>query len=59
MEETLTAPISKGQKVGTLTVRVGDQVLSQVPMVAGDAVPRLTWWDLFVQMLQKLAMAKT
>ena len=58
LEETLTAPISKGQKVGTLTVRVGDQVLSQVPMVAGDAVPRLTWWDLFVQMLQKLAMAK-
>ena len=59
LEETLTAPISKGQKVGTLTVRVGEQVLSQVPMVAGDAVPRLTWWDLFVQMLQKLAMAKT
>ncbi len=59
LEETLTAPISKGQKVGTLTVRVGDQVLSQVPMVAGDAVPRLTWWDLFIQMLQKLSMAKT
>ncbi len=59
LEETLTAPISKGQKVGTLTVRVGDQVLSQVPMVAKDAVPRLTWWELFVQMLQKLSMAKT
>ena len=59
LEETLTAPISKGQKVGTLTVRVGDQVLRQVPMVAQDAVPRLTWWDLFVQILQKLAMAKT
>ena len=59
LEETLTAPISKGQKVGTLTVRVGDQVLRQVPMVAQDAVPRLTWWDLFVQILQKLAMART
>ena len=59
LEETLTAPVSKGQKVGTLTVRVGDQVLRQVPMVAQDAVPRLTWWDLFVQILQKLAMAKT
>ena len=59
LEECLTAPISKGQKVGTLTVRVGEQILSQVPMVASDAVPRLTWWNLFVQMLQKLAMAKT
>ena len=59
LEETLTAPVSKGQKVGTLTVRVGEQVLNQVPMVAKDAVPRLTWWELFVQMLQKLSMAKT
>ena len=58
LEETLTAPISKGQKVGTLTVRVGEQVLSQVPMVAQDAVPRLTWWDLFVQILQRISMAK-
>lgn len=59
LEESLTAPVSKGQKVGTLTVRVGDQVLKQVPMVASDAVPRLTWWELFLQTLQKLAMAKT
>ena len=58
LDECLTAPISKGQKVGTLTVRVGDQVLRQVPMVAQDAIPRLTWWDLFVQIMQKLAMAK-
>ena len=59
LDECLTAPVSKGQKVGTLTVRVGEQVLRQIPMVAQDAVPRLTWWDLFVQILQKLAMAKT
>ena len=59
LEESLTAPVSKGQKVGTLTVRVGDQILSQVPMVAEDAVPRLTWWELFVKILQKISMAKT
>ena len=59
LEETLTAPVSKGQKIGTLTVRAGEQVLSQVPMVAKDAVPRLTWWDLFLRVLRKVAMAKT
>lgn len=59
LDETITAPVSKGQKLGMLTVRVGDQVLSQVPMVAEEAVPRLTWWDLFLQVLQRLAMAKT
>lgn len=59
LEDSLTAPVSKGQKVGMLTIRVGQQVLSQVPMVAGEAVPRLTWWELFIQVLQKIAMAKT
>ena len=59
LEECLTAPISKGQKIGTLTVRAGEQVLAQVPMVAQEAVPRLTWWEIFIQVLQKLAMAKT
>ena len=59
LEESLTAPVSKGQKVGTLTVKAGEQVLKQVPMVAGDAVPRLTWWELFLQVLQRIAMAKT
>ena len=58
LEESLTAPISKGQKVGMLTVRVGEQVLRQVPMVARETVPRLTWWELFVQILQKISMAK-
>jgi len=59
LEESLTAPVSKGQKVGTLTVYVGEQVLAQVPMVAGETVPRLTWWELFLQTLRCFAMAKT
>ncbi len=58
LEEGVTAPVSKGQKLGTLTVRVGEQVLAQVPMVADRAVPRLTWWELFLQVLQRLAMAR-
>ena len=58
LDESVTAPVSKGQKIGTLTVRAGDQVLAQVPMVAQEAVPRLSWWDLFLQVLQRLAMSK-
>ena len=58
LEEKVSAPVSKGQRLGTLTVRVGEQVLAQVPMVAAEAVPRLTWWELFRQALQKLTMAK-
>ena len=58
LEESVTAPVSKGQKLGTLTVRAGDQVLAQVPMVAAEAVPNLTWWQLFLKVLQKLSMAR-
>ena len=58
LDESVTAPVSKGQKLGTLTVRAGEQVLRQVPMVASDTVPQISWLQLFVQMLQRLAMAK-
>ena len=57
LEAQLTAPVSKGQKLGTLTVRSGQQVLRQVSMVASDGVSRLTWGDLFVMVLRRLAMA--
>ncbi len=58
LDETVSAPVSKGQKLGVLTVKVGDQVIKQIPMVAHSAVPRLNWWDLFLVMLRSLAMAK-
>ena len=36
----------------------GDQVLAEVPLVAAEDVARLTFWDLFVTVLRKAAMAK-
>ena len=58
LEQQVSAPVSKGQRLGTMTVKVGEQTLKQIPLVAKEAVPRLRWWDVFVQLLQKLAMAK-
>ena len=57
LEEAVTAPVSRGQKLGTLTIRVGDQVVAQVNMVAKDAVPKLTWWQIFVRLMQRITMA--
>jgi D-alanyl-D-alanine carboxypeptidase (penicillin-binding protein 5/6) len=57
LEEEVTAPVSRGQKLGTLTVRAGDQVLAQVNMIAKEAVPRLTWWQIFQQILQRITMS--
>ena len=58
LEESVTAPVSKGQKLGTMTVKAGDQVLAQVSMVAQESVGRLDFWDIFLQILRHLCMAK-
>ncbi len=57
LEESLTAPVSKGQKLGTLTIRAGEQVLAQIPMVAAEAVERLDFAALFAKVLAKVVMA--
>ena len=58
VEEKVPAPVSKGQRLGTLTVMVGEQTIFQTPMVAQEAVPRLTWWDIFCMVLGRFSMAK-
>ena len=58
LEEMVHAPVSKGQRLGTLTVKAGQQVLEQVPMVAEEGIEALTWGDVFVLILRRLSMAK-
>ena len=58
LEESLTAPVNQGQRLGTLVIRAGEQVLSEVPLVAEESVERLTVWDLFVMVFKRFAMAE-
>ncbi len=58
LEEEAAAPVSQGQRLGTMTVKVGEQVLSELPLVAAEAVEKLTWGDLFGRVLKRAAMAK-
>ena len=58
LEESVAAPVSKGQRLGTMTVQVGEQVLRQVPMVAREGVEKLTWGDLFIMVLRRICMAR-
>lgn len=55
LEEGVTAPVSQGQRMGTLEIKAGDQILAQVPMVAETPVERLTLGQLFVEMLRRLS----
>ena len=58
LDEAVSAPVSKGQKLGTMTVRAGEQILLQVPMVAVDPVERLTYGDIFMQVLRRVFLGK-
>ncbi len=58
LDESVAAPVSKGQRLGTMTVKVGDQVISQIPLVAERTVEKLTWGDLVLKFFKALAMAK-
>lgn len=49
--EGVEAPVKAGQALGTLTVSSGGQVLMEIPIVAGTAVERVTWWDIFRSLL--------
>ena len=57
LEEFLPAPVSQGQRLGTVTVKAGEQILAEVPLVAAESVERLSWGDLMVQVLKRIAMA--
>ena len=51
------APIVQGQHLGTLTIRAGEEILAEVPLVAASEVPRLTWGQVTVRILQRVAMS--
>ena len=58
LDPEVTAPVSKGQRLGTLRICAGEQVLTQIPLVAEEAVEKLTWGQMFLRILKKLCMAR-
>ena len=53
----VAAPVSKGQRLGTLYIRSGEQVLKEIPLVAEGGVEKLTFFQMWAQVLRKLVMA--
>ena len=59
LEESLPAPVSQGQRVGTMTVKAGQQILKEIPLVAAEGVERLTFGEIFTHVLRRTAMAQS
>ena len=43
--DQVRAPVEAGQRLGTLTLQSDGAPLAAIPLVAPEAVPRRTWWD--------------
>ena len=54
LPETVIAPVSRGQRVGSVTVRMGDTVLGEYPIAAENDIPAMTWRDAMRLLLECL-----
>ena len=54
----VAAPVEEGQQLGHMTVRVDGEVRDTVPIVAAEAVPRLSLSGIFSRLLGRLLMAR-
>ena len=58
LEASLPAPVLQGQRIGTMTIKSGDQILKEIPLVAAKNVERLSFGDIYARVLRQAAMAK-
>ena len=58
LEPAVDAPVAQGQKLGTLTVKAGEELLAEIPLVAETAVERLGFPAVMGMVLRMVAMAK-
>jgi len=56
LDEEVSAPVSQGQRLGTMTVKAGEQILAEIPMVAESGVEKLTWGQVYFRLLKKACM---
>ena len=50
--DSIQAPVSKGQRLGTMTVRSNEQILAEVPLVAAQPVLRLSYGEILLSLLR-------
>ncbi|MGM9604786.1 MAG: D-alanyl-D-alanine carboxypeptidase family protein [Faecousia sp.] len=56
--QAVPAPVEKGQKLGTIKVYSDDKMLIQLPLVAGAAVEKLSFWDVYKIVLRRIALGR-
>ena len=54
LAETLNAPVTAGQQIGSVKVYSGETLLRELPVTAANGVERMTTWDIFLVLVDVL-----
>ena len=52
----IDAPVAAGDRLGEMTLERDGEVLAVIPLIAGEAVEKLSWPDIFAMLLGRVAM---
>ncbi len=52
MEKRVDAPVARGDRLGTLVISSGGQVVEELPILAGEDVARLSWGQMLGRLLR-------
>ena len=58
LEESVPAPVALGDRLGTLTVASGEEIVAEIPLLAGEEVPRVTFGQMFLRLLRTACLAE-
>lgn len=59
LPETVAAPVEQGQRIGTLTVKSGGEVLERIGIISPEGVERMGFWDVYGGLLGSLIGRKS
>lgn len=51
---SLHAPLEEGSIIGNLQVYCGDELMAQLPILAGEGIEKMGLWDIFLRLLSSL-----
>ena len=57
LPDGLSAPVCAGDVLGTMTVSSGEEVVAEIPLLAGEDVPRMTFGQVFLRVLKMAFLA--
>ena len=52
LEPSVPAPVALGDRLGTLTVTSGEEVVAELPLLAGEEIPRITYGQMLARLLR-------